>query len=117
MSEREELDVTGIDLIKLTQEVYKHSEPLGKGFMHFIPGDELSEADAAQFVATTSDDRFALNLDYIRGRACKFGVFKKDRRISFFNVILGTKLFCIENTWRDHSFDEVKELVERVRSD
>ncbi len=117
METNQEIDVTGIDLVKLTQLVYQYSECLGMGILHYKPGDELSDDEAKQLVKETSCSRFALNLDYVHGRACKFGVFK--RKSTFRQMMTQNKWyqwFCIENTWRDHSFEQVKELIEKVKN-
>ena len=87
-----------IDLVKFAQKVYELSKPQGLGFFNFVQ-DELSETDAKKFV-DMSRPGYCLQMDYIRGRACKMTVFKQDGKN------------CVSDTWYDHTDKQYKELLQ-----
>jgi len=90
------IEVTGIDLVKFAQKVYELSVPQGMGFLHYTP-EPLDESEAKQLVRP--DDRYTvLNMDYVRGRACKMHVY-----------VNGGKWF-IDDSWYDHT-DRVYEKL------
>jgi hypothetical protein len=91
--------VTGIDLVKLTQQAYALSRPQGMGFLHFTEG-ELSQADAQKLVDRSSgQSRIALSLDYVVGRAVKLTVFKD--KIGLF----------MDTRWFDHTDEDLRKLL------
>ena len=99
------IEITGVDLVKLTQVAYKLSHPQGLGFLHFEEGD-LSKEEAQEHVDNWKNDtRMALGLDYVRGRACKLTVFKEKG-----------KLF-IRKRWFDHSEKDLKVLLKEINID
>ena len=91
------IEVTGIDLVKFTQKVYELSRPQGMGFLHFTP-EPLVESEAKQLVQP-DDARNLLDMDYVRGRACKMHVWKE-----------GDKWF-ISDAWYDHTDRAYDELL------
>lgn len=96
------IDVTGVDLVKLTQEAYARSIPQGLGFLHFTDGP-LPEAEARRIVDRfANNDRIALSLDYVRGRACKLTVFREGDRLE------------INDRWFDHSASDLDGLLAAV---
>ncbi len=100
-----EIDITGIDLIKFIKEVYKLSVPAGLGWLHFTEG-ELTYEEAKEILDIWKKDKqFALDMDYLKGRACKITVFRKDRR--------GEKIF-IYSPWYDHTDIQLKKLLKAV---
>jgi hypothetical protein len=85
------IDVTGIDLVEFAKKVYELSVPQGMGFLHFNPAP-LTDEEAKELVGNFENDRmFALNMDYVKGRACKMHI-RRD----------GDKL-TISDTWYDHT--------------
>lgn len=95
-------DVTGVDLIKLAQEAYALSRPQGLGFLHYEKGG-LSEEEAQELVDYQAlSTHTALSLDYVKGRAVKLHVFKRNGKLS------------IRDDWYDHSPAQDAELWRRV---
>ncbi len=95
------IEVTGVDLRKLVQEVYALSRPQGLGHLHYEKGG-LSDEETNALIDCEPRGRVILSLDYLKGRACKFHVRRED-----------DKLF-ISPRWYDHSADDLKELLKRV---
>ena len=93
------INITGADLVEVAKAAYDLSVPQGMGFMHFKDGP-LSDADAKNLVS--DDDRVALSMDYVHGRACKLTVFKDDEGL------------WIRDSWFDHTPDQLSELLERI---
>ena len=92
-----------IDLKKLVAEVFSMSKPQGMGYMHFteapLPDDEI-----AGIVDREAPDKFiVLHMDYVRGRACKFLVFREK----------DTGKLCIDTYWYDHTHADLVELGKR----
>ncbi|MBA7555464.1 hypothetical protein ES705_48127 [subsurface metagenome] len=97
-----EIDITGIDLIKFIREVYKLSIPAGLGQLHFKEGG-LTDEEAEEILDEwKSDPKFCLNMDYVKGRACKMIVFKE-----------GKKLY-IRSPWHDHTDMRLAMLLKAV---
>ena len=95
-----EVDLTGVDLKEFAKKVYDLSVPQGFGFLHAVSGS-LSDEDAISIVDRFTDsERIALDMDYIRGRACKMTVFKKDGKL--FTYI----------PWYDHTDEQLAKLLE-----
>ena len=96
------IDITDINLIVFTKEVYNLSSPQGFGFLHFEEG-ELTDEEAKEILDTWKNDKqFALEMDYIKGRSCKMVVLRdKDR------------LF-IRTPWYDHTNSQLIKLLRKV---
>lgn len=94
------IEVTGVNLVDLVKHVYDLSKPQGMGFLHYKP-EPLTDDEAKSLIDT--QDRTPISLDYVRGRACKFNVFKSED---------GT--LWINTNWYDHSDEQLKELLSRV---
>lgn len=90
------IKLNGIDLVKFVQKVYELSVPQGLGFMHARPGG-LSEEDAKGYINEKSS--CVISMDYVKGRACKMGVFKQ-----------GDDLTMNDN-WYDHTNEQLSELL------
>jgi len=89
------IDITGVDLVKFAQKVYELSVPQGMGFLHYT-SEPLSEEEAKSLVQ--DNDRSVLDMDYIRGRACKMHVRKENGKL------------LIGDSWYDHTeriYDEL----------
>lgn len=91
------IDITGVDLKMFVKKVYELSMPQGLGFLHYQEGG-LTDGEAETLLAH-SDDRIAIDMDYVKGRACKMIVFRENG-----------KLF-IRNSWYDHTDDQLRELL------
>lgn len=100
------VDVTGVDLVKLIQKVYELSKPLGLGHFHYTP-EPLTEKEAKAFIYKNAKDGFVVDLDYVKGRACKFHV----RKIP--QSMFKSRLF-IAYPWYDHTDMQFKELLSSV---
>lgn len=94
------IEVTGVDLVELVKGAYALSVPLGMGWLHFTEG-ELTDEEARELIH--EGRRTPVSLDYVKGRACKFGVYKDD----------DGKLWISKN-WYDHTGYHVERLLERV---
>jgi len=96
------IDVTAIDQIKFIKEVYNLSLPQGLGFLHFKE-DKLTDEEAKELLDVWKNDKqFALDMDYVRGRACKMTVFRD-----------GDKLY-IRTPWFDHTNSQLAKLLRKV---
>jgi len=95
------IDITGSNLVDVVRAAYDLSSPQGLGFIHFEAGGGLTD-DEVDSLIITDNDRIAVSLDYVKGRACKLTVFKDE-----------DKLF-IDNCWYDHSESALLELVDRI---
>jgi len=99
------IEITGVDLKEFTKKVYELSLPQGLGFLHYQSGG-LSDEQAEQIVSggnrlfNRPNDRIALDMDYISGRACKMVVFKEEGRL------------YINKNWYDHTDTQLKMLLE-----
>ncbi len=90
---RDMIEVTGVDLRKLVQAVYRNSRPQGLGMLHFKEGD-LSSEEVEEIVGDVrvSGVGSVLHLDYVNGRACKFGLYRDEN-----------DGLWIHRSWYDHS--------------
>lgn len=96
------LNITGVDLPHFAQVVYRLSKPQGMGYIHY-KGGELSKADAeAEVASQDSDDRIALSMDYVHGRACKMTVFR----------LAKTGQLFIRPDWFDHTESQLHQLLD-----
>lgn len=87
------------DIIK---EAYNLSRPQGMGYLHFkdgeLPDDELQHIkETIRHQGTTY-----LSMDYILGRAVKLTIYQE------------LSHFYIQNSWYDHSEDDLQELLNRI---
>ncbi len=95
-------DITGVDLVKLTQAAYVLSIPLGLGHLHYRP-EPLSDAEARDWVSNWAHDKqIALSLDYVNGRAVKLTVFRKEGRLE------------MRDEWYDHTPEQLQTLLLEV---
>ena len=87
------IEVTGVDLRKLVQAVYKNSRPQGLGMLHFKEGD-LSSEEVEKIVGEVrvSGIGSVLRLDYVKGRACKFSLIRDE-----------SGGLWVRRDWLDHS--------------
>lgn len=93
------IDITGADLVEVVKAAYDLSSPQGLGFLHHEEGS-LTDEQAKSLI---NEDRFAVvGMDYVKGRACKFSVLKQDEKL------------YINNTWYDHSDDQLAALLDRI---
>lgn len=91
------IEITGVDLVKFAQKVYDLSVAQGMGFLHYTK-DPLTEEEAKQYI--WEDDGFmVLQMDYVKGRSCKMGVWRENSRL------------YIRRNWYDHTDYQLKELL------
>ena len=90
------IEITGIDLREFAKKVYELSVPQGMGFMHFTD-EPLSNEEANNLII--EDYTYALDMDYVKGRACKMMVCKKEDKL------------LIGNSWYDHTDSQLQELL------
>jgi hypothetical protein len=96
------LNISGVDLKELVKAAYRFSRPQGLGFLHFQEGD-LTDEEAQLFVdAGQKYFGGGLNLDYVKGRACKLSA-----------TVRNGELF-ISGRWFDHSEDDLQNLLSAV---
>lgn len=97
-----EINITGVNLIEFVKEVYRLSVPAGLGWLHFTE-EELTNEEAREILDLWKNDKqFALDMDYIKGRACKMTVFKKENKL------------YICSPWFDHTDMQLKKLLKIV---
>ena len=94
--------VKELDLVKFVQDVYSLSSPQGLGFLHYQPGDITTEQATKLVARFVEDERIALSLDYVLGRACKMVVFRSKGG--------GYEL---PDSWFDHTESQYAELLKR----
>ncbi len=92
------IDVTDVDMVKFVQKVYELSRPQGLGMMHFQPGG-LSDEEAKSLIQSNG----TVDMDYVKGRACKMYVSPKDGR-----------LVIMRDNWYDHTDEQLAELLEHI---
>ena len=97
------IDVTNLDIHKLIAGAYNLSIPVGMGMLHYEEGC-LSEEEIASLIIT-NDEVLAVSMDYVKGRACKFNIFKKEGKL------------LINDDWFDHSPEQLEQLLESSVSD
>ena len=93
------IDITGIDLKKVVKAAYDLSRPQGMGFIHYEEGG-LTDTEAESLIDVES--KCPVSLDYVKGRACKFNVFRK-----------GGKNY-IAKYWYDHTEQDLENLLDRI---
>lgn len=95
------IDVSGCDVRELVRAAYDLSVPQGLGFLHYTP-DSLSEEEIDEILAMPSMAHCLVNMDYVKGRACKFNVWQEGESLQ------------IANPWYDHTDAQLTELLRRV---
>lgn len=94
------IDITEIDLIEFTKKVYELSVPQGMGFLHYT-SKPLADSEAKQLVDVFKNDkRLALDMDYVKGRACKMHVRRENGKLT------------IPDTWYDHTDRIYQQLLD-----
>jgi len=99
------IEITGVDLIKFVKKVYDLSIPQGLGFLQYKEfGLTDGEAQACirpeiPFPYNRYPKNIVVDMDYVKGRACKMKVFKKEDKL------------LIYNEWYDHTDKQLKELL------
>jgi len=91
------IDVTDVNMVKFVQKVYELSQPQGMGMLHYQSGG-LTSAEATELINADG----TVNLDYVKGRACKMYTRKKEGRL------------VIDDKWYDHTNEQLAELLEHV---
>mgnify|MGYP000268076861 CR=1 FL=1 len=90
------IEVTKEQIPALIKGAYDLSEPVGMGALHFTP-EPLTDEEVKDLINEDS----TVHMDYVKGRQCKFSVFKdKD-----------TDKFYIRNKWFDHSDMQLEALL------
>lgn len=92
------IDITGVDLVEFAKVVYELSVPQGLGFLH-ATSEPLTDDEAQSLIQ--AEGKNALDMDYVRGRACKMHVRRE-----------GDKLL-ITDDWYDHTNRIYDELLTR----
>jgi hypothetical protein len=92
------IKLTNVNTVELVKKAYELSRPQGLGFLHFIEGDTLTDEEAKQFIMEDG----TVNMDYVKGRACKFHTFIKNGE------------FFINDNWYDHTDTQLKELLKTI---
>ena len=107
------IDVSSVDLRQLLREAYHLSQPQGMGFLHYTPGEEISDEEIDDRI--NDDGRMyehtAASVDYLRGRSMKFRVMREETSIP---GIFDKSRRYIEDSWHDHSDDALRILLRRV---
>lgn len=104
------IEVKGIELPELIKRAYAFSDPQGLGHLHFQDGG-LSDKDTQSIMDNVpehkdfNEPRLVASMDYVHGRSCKFGVWRK-----------GDTLY-VRDQWYDHSPDQLTELLTLDRKD
>jgi hypothetical protein len=85
------INITGVDLVKFAQKAYSLSVPQGMGFIHYT-SDPLTDDEARGLIKDEGTcNRVVLDMDYVKGRACKITVFRTNGRL------------LINDSWYDHT--------------
>jgi len=86
------IDITGINLVEFAKKVYELSAPQGLGKLHYDP-NPLTDDEASNFICRPNDlnQDVILDMDYVKGRACKMTVWRKDGKLE------------IADKWFDHT--------------
>lgn len=93
------IEITGINLHEFAKKVYELSMPQGLGFLHFQEGG-LDDDFVKKLFPIVENNRIALDLDYVKGRACKMIVFKENDKL------------YIRDSWYDHTNTQLQLLLE-----
>jgi hypothetical protein len=84
------------NLVTFVQTVYKMSQPVGMGFLHYVD-EPLSESDATSLIDLT--EKRPIQMDYVKGRCCKMTVYKDEDGL------------FIRDYWGDHSIEQLEYLL------
>lgn len=95
------IDVTGVNIEELVKKAYELSRPQGLGMMHFDP-TPLTDDEVKSLISGSSESDGSIHLDYVRGRALKFGVFVNGGKSS------------IRAPWYDHDDQQLVDLLAHV---
>ena len=95
------VDITGVMLPEFVKAVYNISGPQGLGILHYTP-EELTNDEVNEVLDATWFGSVALNMDYVKGRACKMVVFKDEDSI------------YINYPWFDHTHEDFVSLLRAV---
>ena len=98
------IEITGVDLVVLVKEVYNMSVPQGLGFLHFTQ-DTLTDEEASTLINEEISDGRIVDMDYVKGRSCKFIVKKENGKLT------------IPDTWYDHTDNQLNLLLVTVLPD
>jgi len=94
-----------VDLVKFVKEVYNLSVPQGFGFLHH-KNDELTDEEAKDIIKIYENNyKWALDMDYVKGRACKMTVRRYNEKL------------YIDSSWYDHTDKQLEQLLELVGLD
>lgn len=93
-----------LNLIEVVKKVYELSKPQGRGMFHYQPGP-LTDKEAEILISLPNPDHIVLSLDYVKGRSCKFTIFKEED---------GN---YIDDSWYDHTDEQFKELLKTIGID
>ena len=100
MNTNDMIEITGCDLKEVAKAVYDLSHPVGMGILHYRERPLTDEE--AEKVVSLSGGGFALDMDYVNGRACKFSVIEEDGKLYMFD------------TWLDHTESDLLKLIDRL---
>lgn len=97
------INLIGTNLKSFVKDVYDLSRPQGMGHLHFTPGP-LSDEEAEAIIKNwEGNERVAVSMDYVHGRACKMTVFRDAE----------TGALSIHDRWYDHTPRDLQLLLER----
>lgn len=99
------IDITGVNLVEFVKKAYELSRPQGMGYLHFTQ-DPLSDDEANYIISKSQNERFAVDMDYVKGRAVKMGV----RR----TIVDDSVRLEIRDKWYDHTEEQLLDLLTAV---
>lgn len=106
------VDFTGCSRLDLVKWAYELSAPKGLGFLAHESGP-LPEVDALEIIGRYPDDHsVVLSMDYVKGRAVKFNLMRRDIYSAEF-LPDGVEWYAMAN-WFDHSDEAMEALYEEV---
>ena len=100
-----DIEIHGVDLREFAKAAYDLSQPQGLGFLHFSP-EVLTDDEADEIVAQGGRGKVVLRMDYVKGRAVKQTVWKREDGVRY-----------IRGVWFDHTDEHLTELLRRVGVD
>lgn len=96
------IEVQAYHLPALVRAVYDNSVPAGMGFLHYEEGG-LTDEEVANIIDRFKDDHtIAVDMDYVKGRCCKFSIFRRDGKLYFYK------------DWYDHTPEQAQILIDIV---
>ena len=95
--ESQDVDISGLDKVKVLQGLFKIAKPQGLGFLHYKPDDSLNDKEAKKILETRN-----YSVDYLNGRVMK---------VNLRGDTLNTRLF---NT--DNGKDAAERVIEALNS-